>query len=97
MPAGVQTRTYKTHTHTNIHVTYQCKRTRNVYTRVHLCITFRVRIAVDGRRELSLKHACDTRETRVCGFLRVACSTHARAHTCVWHTGREAFDPDRNR
>jgi len=54
-----------------------------------LCITFRVRVAVDGRRELSLNRARDTRETRICRFLRVACST--RACVCMAYGARSIW------
>lgn len=61
-------------------------------TRVRLCITFRVRVAVDGRQELSLKRA---REEHARLRISTCClQHHAHACVCVAH-GRDAFDPYR--
>jgi hypothetical protein len=55
-------------------------------------LRFRVRVAVDGRRELSLKRAREQHAD-----LRIsACLLAAHARACAWHCrAREAFDPDR--
>lgn len=64
------------------------------HTSVHY--TFRVRVAVDGRRGLSLKRAHE--EYAFADFYALpACSNaRERASARVYGTpGREAFDPDR--
>lgn len=62
-------------------------RGRSVRAQVRLCITFRVRVAVDGRRELSLKRAHE--EYAFADFYALPACSNTSARARVYGTPGE--------